>query len=539
VIKVTKKNIIVTSALPYSNGEIHIGHIASTYLPADIFVRYCRLKKLDVIYICGGDDYGTPILLKAEEEKKTPEDYVESWHQQHKKDFNDLGISFDFYYQTHSKENIDLVQNFFSILNEKRYIYTNEIEQFYCEKDNKFLPDRYIKGTCPSCKAEDQYGDSCEKCGKTYLSTEIIKPKCAICGGVPVIKKTVHYFFKLSSLSSKLKDWLESNENLQDEVKNYVLQWIKGGLRDWDITRDISWGVKIPLKEAENKTLYGWFDNHLGYISFTLKYLNDKGIDGKDFWNNSEIYHFIGKDIVYHHYLFLPAMRIAEGTFRLPDFIPTRGYLLLENRKLSKSRGWYISIKEFLSKHPSDYLRYYLSIITSYSQSDINFDWRDFEKRINNELVANIGNFVHRTLTFLSTNFESTLPEPGEYDNLDREMEDYIKSISTDVGKDMDKNHLDRALKIIMDFSAFCNQYFQKKEPWKTKDKNCLYLSVNAVRSLAILLEPFMPSSCENIWKQLNLEGSVHEQNWNSASEILIKTGHRINKPEILFKKIL
>lgn len=538
MITFTKEKVIITSALPYSNGEIHLGHVVSTYLPADIFTRFLRLSEKDVIHVCGGDDYGTPVLLKAEQEKKTPEEYVEFWHEQHKRDFKDLGISFDIYYQTHSTENIKLVQYFFSALNKKGHIYTKEIEQLFCEKDRKFLPDRYVKGTCPFCKAEEQYGDSCEKCGRTYFSTEVLNPKCSICGSKPIIKKTLHYFFKLSAFSSQLEEWLKKNENLQTEVKNYVLQWIKDGLRDWDITRDISWGIKIPLKEAKDKTLYGWFDNHLGYISFALKYLKEKNINGKKFWNESKIYHFIGKDIVYHHYLFLPAMRIAEGGFKLPDFIPTRGHLLLEGKKLSKSRGWYISLRDFLNKFPADYLRYYLASLTPYSQSDVDFNWKEFEAKINNELVANIGNFIHRTLTFLWNNFSGRVPKPKEYDMLDRELEDYIKSVADEVGKDMEKNYLDRALKTITDFSSFCNQYFQKKEPWKTKDKNCLYLSINAVRGLAILLEPYIPSSCEELWKQLNLTGSVHKQKWNSVSQLVIKPNHKINKPEILFKKI-
>lgn len=534
MVTVAKGKFIVTSALPYSNGEIHLGHIVSTYLPADIFVRYLRLKGGEVVFVCGGDDFGTPILIKAEQENKTPEEFVEFWHKHQKKDLSDAGIKFDIYHATSSPENIELVQHFFKVLHKKGLIFTQEIEQYYCEKDKKFLPDRYLKGTCPFCGAEDQYGDGCEKCGKTYSPTDVKDPRCAICGSLPVIKKSLHYFFKLSDFSGQLKRWLEKNKNLQTEVKNYVLRWIEDGLKDWDITRDINWGVKIPLEDAKGKVLYGWFDNHIGYISFASKYLKEKGKDGKEYWNSSKIYHFIGKDIAYHHYLFLPAMRMGEGSYKLPDYIPTRGHLLLQNKKFSKSRGWYISLRDFLDSFPADYLRYYLACITPYGQSDVNFDWSEFQARINNELVANIGNFIHRTLTFIWSNFDGRVPKPKEYDAADKKFESRIKSVFKLVEREIEKNELDRGLKKILEFSAFCNQYFQQKEPWKTKGANCLYLCVNAVKSLAILLEPYIPFSVEKLWKKLN----ASKENWQSVGKLTIKANHEINKPEILFKRV-
>jgi len=312
-------------------------------------------------------------------------------------------------------------------------------------------------------------------------------------------------------------------------------------LKDWDITRDISWGVPIPLEEAKGKVLYGWFDYHLCYISVALKYLVKQKKDGKAFWNPSKIYHFIGKDIVYHHYLFLPAMRMGVGEFKVPDFIPTRGHLLLEGRKFSKSRGWYVSLRDFLKEFNPDYLRYYISIITQYQQSDVNFDWSDFQSRINNELVANIGNFIHRTLSFIHSKFKGKVPKPAEdYNDEDAAFQEKIWKLEEEVGKLMEDLHLDRALKRILEFSIHCNQYFQKNEPWSDEKRatNCLYLCVNAVRSLAISLEPFLPFSTEELWKLLNYSDSVHEQKWDSISKILIKPGHNINKPKILFKKI-
>ena len=534
------EKIIVTTALIYANGEVHLGHITSTYLPADIFVRFCRLKGDDVIHVGATDDFGTPILVEAERKGISPEEFVAYWNKTDFEDFSALGISFDVFYKTSSKENVKLTQYFFRKLYEKGYIYKQIVSQPYCENCKKFLPDRYVKGTCPYCSATEQYSDGCERCGRTFQSREVLDPHCAICGSKPEGKQSEHYFFKLSDFSDRLEKWLVENENLQSQVKNYVLNWVKEGLKDWDISRDLPWGIPVPLKEAEGKVLYVWFNNHLGYISTALKYFGEKGIDGKEAWNSSKIHHFIGKDIVYHHYLFLPAMRMGVGEFKLPEFIPTRGYFTLEGRKFSKSREWYISVREFLDKFPPDYLRYYLAAITPYSQSDVNFDWEAFQKRINNELIANIGNFIHRVLTFIWSNYNGKVPEIETLDELDKEMMDKLETVVRDVAKEIDGVELSRGLRRILEFSTFCNQYFQRKKPWtnKEKAKTALYLCVNAVRSLAILLEPYIPFSAENLWEQLSLEETVHEQNWNTASELKIHSGHKISKPTVLFKKV-
>ena len=486
------------------------------------------------------DDYGTPILVEAEKKGISPEQFVAHWNQKDQKDYADLGISFDIFYKTSSKENTELVQHFFKKLNQKGYIYKQTILQPYCPNCKKFLPDRYVKGTCPYCKAQEQYSDSCEQCGRTFQPNEVQNPHCAICGSTPVTKESEHFFFKLTEFSEPLKKWLTENKNLQPEVKNYVLNWIKEGLRNWDISRDITWGVPVPLEEAKGKVFYVWFDNHICYISTALKYFKEKGVDGKQEWNASKIYHFIGKDIVYHHYLFLPAMRLGVDEYKLPDYIPTRGYFLLEGQKFSKSRGWYISLRDFLDRFPPDYLRYYLAAITSYSQLDVNFDWNDFQKRINNELLANVGNFIHRTLTFVWTNYDGKVPEPNAYDDLDKEFQQKIGKIAEDVAQELDKIELSKGLRRIVEFTTFCNQYFQRKQPWtdKEKAKTCLYLCVNATRTLAILLQPYLPFSTEKLWQQLNLEGKAHEQKWITASKIAVSAGHKINQPTVLFKKI-
>ena len=532
-----QKKAIITSALPYSNGEIHLGHVASTYLPADVTTRFLKQNGVEAYYICASDDFGTPILIQSEKEGKSPEEYVAFWNKRDYDDFSALNIAFDFFYKTSSRENIEFVQYVFKKLQESGHIYESEIVQFYCNNDKKFLPDRYVIGTCPYCKAEDQYSDLCEKCGR--VPEEIEDPHCSLCGQPPVKEKTTHFFFKLKNFSEQLSEYLENAPHLQKDVKKYVQNWIKSGLIDWDITRDISWGVPIP--GSKSQVFYGWFDNHLAYISSAIKFLNDKGIDGKKFWNCADIYHFIGKDIVYHHFLFLPAMRIGIGKeYKLPDYIPTRGHLTLQSKKISKSRNWYIGLKEFLNYYPADYLRFYLISINPYSQDDINFDWDSFETKINSELIGNLGNFVNRALGFTTKSFDGKIPNPEEYDELDAAAEAKIKNFSVDVGSLMEQNHLDRALKKILEFSAHFNQYFQHKEPWK-KEKGtntCVFLSVNAVKSLSIALYPFIPESAQKIWSQLGMSGDVSEQIWQSISDITITSEHTLGTPSPLFAKV-
>lgn len=532
--------IIITSALPYANGEIHLGHISSTYLPADIFRRFLKLNQVEVYHLCASDDFGTPILIETEKRKLSPQEYVRYWHDKDMQDFNLAGIVFDSFSQTSSDTNRKFVQYVFDILRKNALIYEKVVVQYYCEKDLKFLPDRYVVGKCPYCDATGQYSDLCEKCGR--VPEKILDPKCAICGRPPVKKESNHYFFKLSNFANVLEGWLKENKFLQQDVKKYVLNWIIEGLQDWDITRDIPWGIKIPVEgnAQADKVFYGWFDNHLCYISSFIELLGDIN-KAKEKWNNSQLYHFIGKDIVYHHYLFLPAIRIGiNQEYKLPDFIPTRGHLMLQNNKISKSRNWYIGLREFVNLFHPDYLRFYIASICSYSQDDINFDWNDFEKKINNELIANIGNFVNRTLTFIKKNFGNEIPTPTNYDELDKNVLAEIRHIGKIVGELISSNEIDKALKSILSFSSIFNQYFQRKEPWKNHEQSgaTLYVSINAVRSLSILLAPFIPYSAEQIWKQMSLEGNIHEQKWDSIGTILLKPGHKLGEIEPIFKRI-
>jgi methionyl-tRNA synthetase len=534
------ESVIITSALPYANGEIHLGHISSTYLPADILRRFLKSNGVEVYHLCASDDFGTPVLIETEKKKVKPEDYVKYWHDKDLKDFSSAGIVFDSFSQTSSETNRKFVQYVFNVLKNKDLIYEKIVVQYYCEKDLKFLPDRYVVGKCPYCGAVGQYSDLCEKCGR--IPEKIVDPKCAICGIPPVKKQSNHFFFKLSNFGDVLEKWLKDNKLLQQDVKKYVLNWIVEGLQDWDITRDIPWGVNIPVEGnvQKDKVFYGWFDNHLCYISSLIGLLQD--IDkAREKWNSSKIYHFIGKDIVYHHYLFLPAIRIGiNQEYKLPDVIPTRGHLMLQNNKISKSRNWYIGLREFVNLFQADYLRFYIASICSYSQDDINFDWNDFEKKINNELIANIGNFVNRTLTFIKKNFGNVIPKPNEYDGLDKNALREIERVGNTVGGFILSNEIDKALKNILFFSSIFNQYFQKREPWKKPEQSgsTLYISINAVRSLSILLSPFTPFSAEQIWKQISLEGNIHEQNWDSIGTILLKPGHRLGEIEPIFKKV-
>ena len=543
--KIKDKKIILTSALPYANGEIHIGHIASTYLPADIFTRFIKLTGSQIYHICATDDFGTPILIKSEKEGKTPQEYVQTWNEKDKKDFESIGIFFDFFYKTSSIENINFVQYVFLKLYGNNHVVEKPIVQFFCPYDDKYLPDRYVIGKCPFCNADNQYSDLCESCGR--VPEEILNPKCAICGNNPIKRESNHYFFKLSDFSTELKNWLLKNENLQQDIVKYVLNWIESGLQDWDITRDLSWGVPIPAvddsKRQEEKVFYGWFDNHLCYISTFLAFAsNVLKKDGKKLWNDSEIYHYIGKDIVYHHYLFLPAIRIGiNNEYKLPDKIITRGHLLFQNRKLSKSKNWYIGLREFVNEFYPDYLRFYFSSIIPYTQSDINFDWDNFCEKINNELISNIGNFINRTLSFTMKNFNCIVPSPYELDDEDNQALIRIKTIAYEIGDLIYNNNIDRAIKRILQFSTFFNQYFQNKQPWKSvsTSNNTVWISINATRAMAIILYPFIPASAEKIWNQLGFYDELSKQNWYTASEICVQKGHALSQNIVpIFKKI-
>ncbi|HIH18646.1 TPA: methionine--tRNA ligase [Candidatus Micrarchaeota archaeon] len=528
--------ILVTAALPYANGPLHLGHIRSTYLPADIYSRYQRLAGNECLYICATDEHGTPIVVGAEKAGKKPKEFTDEYHLKDKKEFTALGFQFDIFHRTTSEENRKLTQHFFARLKEGGHIYTKEVEQPFCEKCSRFLPDRFIVGTCPHCKSERQYSDYCDSCSNTIGSGQLVNPQCITCGSVPSYRKSQHYFFKLASFSDKLRAYLTGNRFLQREVVNYVVNWIDGGLQDWDISRDLSWGVPIPGEP--DKVFYVWFDAPIGYISSTMALRPD----WEDFWKgDSTIVHFIGKDIIYHHFLFWPAMLMGVGEdFRAPDKMAVRGYLNLEHRKFSKSRGWFVSLEDYLKEFPADYLRYYQTAFTPHNVQDADFIWKDFQSKINNELVASIGNFVHRTLVLTEKLNGNTVPAPNDLDSEDRRLLGEITSSKEKIASLIAEFQLKEGQEEILRLCGEFNRFLSLREPWKEKDKakvlRTLYVSLRFVSSLSILLEPYLPFTAGKLQKMLSVPRE--KVAWKNADAELVAPGAPLPKPVPLFEKI-
>ncbi len=411
-----KKLFLVTSALPYANGSLHLGHMVE-YVQTDVFVRFLKLSGVSVAYVCADDTHGAPIEIAATKKGLTPEELIGRYYEEHKKDFADFEICFDLFYTTHSDENKRYSDLFFNTLREKGFILERMVEQTYCPKDKRFLPDRFVKGKCPKCKAPNQYGDHCEKCSFVYKPIDLIESFCVLCGTAPTRKMSIHYFFKLSSFSDRLKDWLNSNANLQPEIRNFVMSWIDSGLEDWDITRDGPYfGFKIPGELS--KYYYVWLDAPIGYISASDKFAQDTmKKDASVFWKagDSEVIHFIGKDIIYFHLLFWPALLMGMG-YNLPSDIVVHGHLTINGDKMSKSRGNFVTARDYLEKYDPELLRFYYASNLSKTVSDINLDFRDFQNKINSELVSNICNLIYRTLNFINNNFDSKIGKIGKSD---------------------------------------------------------------------------------------------------------------------------
>ncbi len=543
-----KTKYLVTSALPYANGPIHLGHLAGAYLPADIFVRYCRLKKRDVIYMCGTDEHGVPITITAEKQGKTPQEVVDYYYQDIKESFEKFGMSFDNFSRTSRKVHHETAQDFFLTLYNKGYMEKKSIQQFYCEHDRMFLADRYIEGTCPYCGAEGARGDQCESCGKWLEPTQLIEPRCKICGNTPVIKETFHYFFKLSQFQPKLEAWINSKKHWRENVVNFCKNWFKEGLEDRAVTRDLSWGVPVPLEEAKDKVLYVWFEAPIGYISATKEWAQKIGDPDrwKDYWldtENTKLIHFIGKDNIVFHALIFPAVLMGYEGYVLPDNVPANEFLNLEGNKLSTSRNYAVWLRDYLQKFEPDSLRYCLAINMPETR-DADFSWREFQARHNNELADILGNFVNRTFTFVKKYFDGKVPPRGELNELDKELIDHMKRSGEAVGQLLDNFQFKEATRRFMDLARFANKYFNDSEPWKTRKNDpercatTLNLCVQATYNLAILMEPFLPFSAEKIWKMLNLPGSVHQANWDDIGTLAIADNHPLGTIEILYRKI-
>ncbi|MCS7098411.1 MAG: methionine--tRNA ligase [Candidatus Methanomethyliaceae archaeon] len=530
--------IVVTAALPYSNDRLHLGHLRSTYLPSDVYVRFLRRIGEDVVYICATDEHGTPIALRAEKEGKTPKEIADRYHPLIKEDLIRMGCSFDIFSRTTEKIHYETTQYFFKKLMENGYIYEQEMEQLKCPKCNKFLPDRYVEGICPFCGFEGARGDACDSCGRYLRPIELKEPKCAICGIKPELVVTKHWFFKLTAFQDKIRDWLENNNSMPKNVSNYALNWIKEGLRDWCITRDLNWGV--PVEGAEGKVIYVWFDAPIGYISSTkILFLNRGDPEGwKRYWNG-RIIHFIGKDIIYHHAIFWPAMLIGMREFELPYSIVAGEYLTLEGKKMSKSRGWYIGIDEYLKLFDPDPMRYYLISVAPLDR-DADFSLEDFIRKYNDELADILGNFIHRTLIFIEKYFNSKIPN-AKLSKEDEALLLKIKDVEARATEYIKAFKFREALVEIISLAHEGNRYLNLSAPWAKIKENSeraattLYVCAQIVKALGSMLSPFLPFTAEKIWNMLNINSCVHEQPWSFEP---IPSGHEIGKPYPLFKKI-
>ncbi len=515
-----KQKTILTAALPYANANIHIGHLIE-YVQADIYSRFLKLLGEDAIYICASDMHGTPIEVKAQEQKTTPKKFAQKYHKLNKETFKKYLINFDNYYHTDSKENQELAEHFFNTLNKKGYIYKKSIEVIYCSKCERNLPDRYVKGTCPNCGAYDQYGDVCENCNLILKGTDLINPKCSICQSTPIQKESEHYFFKLSKFSNRLKTWLKKTP-LQPEIKNSIKEWLNKGLEDWCISRDGPYfGFKIP--KEKNKYFYVWLDAPIGYISSTKNHTNK----WKDYWKKGKVIHIIGKDIIYFHFLFWPAMLMAAD-FTLPKDIVVHGFLTVNGKKMSKSRGTFFTAEDFLKLYLPEHLRFYYAQHLSKKLSDLDLDFEDFKATINNRLVANLANFCYRTLSFTYKNYKGKIIKHKE-----KQLEQKVKLLTEKIKKNYLQFNFKEAIANILKISDLGNIYFQKAQPWKDIPNSHKEVSfcVNLVRNLSILIKPVLPNFSKEIESIFNKKNqTLKDLNFNFTG--------KITKPKILVQKI-
>ena len=533
---------LVTAALPYANGGVHIGHLAGVYVPADIYVRYLRLKKREVLFICGSDEHGVPITIRARKEGCTPQDVVDHYHKIIKDSFRDFGISFDIYSRTSSATHREVASDFFRTLYNKGGFIEKESEQYYDEEAHTFLADRYITGECPHCHAEGAYGDQCEKCGTALSPTELINPHSTISGSAPVMKKTKHWYLPLERYQKWLEEWiLKEHKEWRPNVYGQCKSWLDMGLQPRAVTRDLEWGIPVPVEGAEGKVLYVWFDAPIGYISNTKELLPDTW---QTWWKDpsTRLIHFIGKDNIVFHCIVFPSMLKAEGSYILPDNVPANEFLNLEDQKISTSKGWAVWLDEYLRDLPGkqDVLRYVLTA-NAPETKDNNFTWRDFQARNNNELVAIYGNFVNRALVLTQKYYEGRVPEAGTLTDYDRATIDEFKDVKEQVERLLENFRFRDAQKEAMNLARIGNKYLADSEPWKViktdpeRVKTILNLSLQLVANLAIAFEPFLPFSSQKLRTMLNVDSLGWEQLGSTA---LIPAGHVIGKPELLFEKI-
>ena len=532
---------MITAALPYANGPVHIGHLAGVYVPSDVYARFQRRLGKDVAFICGSDEHGIPITIRAKKEGVTPQDIVDKYHEIIKKSFQDLGISFDEYSRTTSKTHYEVSQDFFTTLYNKGKFTEEVSEQYFDEQAGEFLADRYIVGTCPTCGNDGAYGDQCEKCGSTLSPSELINPKSMLSGNVPVLKETKNWYLPLNEYEDFLNEWIIEGhkDDWKPNVYGQVKSWLNDGLKPRAMTRDLNWGVPVPLPDAEGKVLYVWFDAPIGYISFTKEWAEKNGKNWKDYWQNenTDLIHFIGKDNIVFHCIIFPAMMKAHGDYVMPKNVPAFEFLNLENDKISTSRNWAVWAHEYVEEFPGqqDVLRYAL-LSSAPETKDNNFTWKDFQTKNNSELVGIFGNFINRVAVLIHKYYNGIVPEGNTNAEELKEIEKHAQEISTFLENFEFRN----ALSSLMNLARFGNQYLQTEEPWKTIKDNpertaqSLFVSAQIAVALAQLCEPFMPFSSEKLLKMFNVE----KKNWNDIHGVLVESGHQINEASLLFSKI-
>ena len=540
------KRYTVTTALPYANGPVHIGHLAGVYIPADIFVRYLRATGREVLFIGGSDEHGVPITIKAKKENTTPQAVVDRYHKIIKESFEELGISFDIYSRTSTPTHAKTASDFFTKLYETGKLVEKDSMQYYDEEAHQFLADRYITGTCPVCGNEKAYGDQCEACGTSLNATDLINPKSTLSGNAPVLKETKHWYLPLNEYENWLKEWILKGheQDWKSNVYGQCKSWIEQGLQPRAVTRDLDWGVKVPLKEAEGKVLYVWFDAPIGYISATKEWAEAHGDNWEKWWkdNDSELVHFIGKDNIVFHCIIFPCMLKADGSYILPTNVPANEFLNLEGDKISTSKNWAVWLHEYLEefKGKQDVLRYTLTAIAPETK-DADFTWADFQARNNNELLAIFGNFVNRTIVLTHKYYGGIIPELGEVTDIEKEIFEKIKEFPQTIGNSIEKYRFREALSELMNLARLGNKYLTDTEPWKKQKENpeyvktVMHLSLQICAAMSVLCEPFLPFTAQKLQKMLNID--IHD--WNEGGRHdLLKASDKIGEPEYLFEKI-
>ena len=544
------KTYTITAALPYTNGPIHIGHLAGVYVPADIYARYLRIMGNDVVYICGSDEHGVPITIKAKKENKTPQEIVDRYHQNIKNSFLEFGISFDNYSRTSAKIHHDTASEFFLKLLENNSFEELTSEQFYDEEEEQFLPDRFLIGTCPKCGFEESYGDQCEKCGTSHNPRDLINPRSSITGNKPSLRTTKHWYLKLDKFQGFLEKWiLEDNKGVwKSNVYGQCKSWLDDGLKPRAVTRDLDWGVPVPVKDSNGKVLYVWFDAPIGYISSTKEWAIDNKQNWEKYWkdDNTELIHFIGKDNIVFHCIIFPAMLKAHGDFIIPKNVPANEFLNLEGSKISTSKNWAVWLPEFLNDFPGkqDVLRYVLTI-NAPENKDNDFTWKDFQNRNNGELVAILGNFINRVVVLTKKYYESYIPANNELLDKDKNVLGLVNQSINKVEESLSNFKFRDACSEFMNIARIGNKYLADEEPWKIikenpeRVKTVIFISLHISSVLAIVSEPFIPFTSKKIKSILNFKDEI---NWTweglKKKDFLINENHKINEPELLFNRI-